>query len=81
MKIVCQIFLIAAPFTFWGVRTSGVWGVCSRGFGSSGVCKGLAYFLGRLRASRGDGQGVSKIGDAKIAGHCFCVGTNQWREF
>ena len=45
------------------------------------MCKGLAYFLGRLRASRGDGQGVSKIGDAKIAGHCFCVGTNQWREF
>ena len=81
MKVKCWRFHIKTSFTFWDMRTWGMWKVCFQAFRNNRLCSKFAYFLRDLQTLQANNSRILRIKIAKFSGYYFYMNTNILEDF
>ena len=73
MKTICWRFHITTSFTFWEIRTWGMWKVCLQAFRGNSIRN--------LQALRANNSRIIRIKNAKFSAYCFYINTNMQGDF
>ena len=73
MKMISRRFYIITLFTFWDIRTRGIWNVCLQTCRNNRICLKVVYFLRKTQTSRVNNSRILRFKNATFSECSFHI--------